>query len=378
MQVVNNQNPENRFMSAFRAPTVDEILGDIAHSSKRVAISAECLTDSLDMTTHRTMMGIHEVGQDNNKEVKALHKKMDKVLEWQRWIQELLHARIGQHAVPPPPDGTRFSMIPFTCPRNFSQSAAFYDFPFMQPLTPNALLDLLAIHPSAHLQDHHYILTRASRIDSATLARAMSLFARRELEQWLHTPQAAVLLVEGCEDRLIQNGKVAAISYVCAKLAGVLGENTAATALTFFCGLHNAPEDPLCGPSGLVRSLLAQLILALVGRGRVSESAALTGKEDEGLGSVGGMCQLFRRLLGAVKGVVYVLVDGISCFDHREKWHDDLFAVMECFQQAVRDETSASQVVVKVLFTNPGAGSLEGWGLVGDQRLRLRSGRCAF
>jgi len=87
----------------------------------------------------------------------------------------------------------------------------------------------------------------------------------------IRLPGSGIVLVNACGDRS-QTGPVSPISYTSASLVQALRKSQPkAVVLVFFCGRHVAGEDPLRGPQGMVRSLLAQLVFSMLQKGWVEE-----------------------------------------------------------------------------------------------------------
>lgn len=106
MYILTSSTSGSRVKSAFQAPNIDELLGDISNSSRKVKICAECLTDNLLVDDHKTLIDsyvkvteIHEVGQDTNQDVKELHKKMDEMMGAQKSLQGLLDEMSGKNSL---------------------------------------------------------------------------------------------------------------------------------------------------------------------------------------------------------------------------------------------------------------------------------------
>lgn len=186
---------------------------------------------------------------------------------------------------------------------------------------------------------------------------------------------------------------MAPLSHVCATFIQILNNsgsaeedsNTTKTTLFFFCGQHVTENDSLQGPQGLMRSLLAQLILTLVQNNWVPDSAPIKLLHKQGFGarelenfSLQDVCQLFHQLLSSVPSgsTVFALVDGISYFEHSEAWRGDFELVIGCLARITADE--ALGTLFKLLFTSPTtACSPALGGLDAHQRVRLRAGAVA-
>lgn len=91
----------------------------------------------------------------------------------------------------------------------------------------------------------------------------------------IRLPSSGIVLVNACGDRA-QAGPVSPISYTSATLVQALRKSQPrAVILVFFCAKHVAKHDPLRGPQGMMRSLLAQLVLGMLQRGWVEEYVSL-------------------------------------------------------------------------------------------------------
>lgn len=128
---------------------------------------------------------------------------------------------------------------------------------------PSELLELLDVHHFGHIEDQRRVLQLGHSLDREETARAAVMTKTPQFKQWMHSTISGVVLVEGCGSRP-QAGRVAPLSHVCATFIQVLKTDSLNTTLFFFCGQHVTEYDPLGGPQGLMRSLLAQLILTLV------------------------------------------------------------------------------------------------------------------
>jgi hypothetical protein len=127
----------------------------------------------------------------------------------------------------------------------------------------------------------------------------------------------------------------------------------------FFCGLHSSLNDTWYGPSGLVRSLIVQLLTKLDARDPdmetwnldfINDREFLQNLEEHSLADLG---LVLHKLLYQfpLDTHVYCIVDSISCFDVR-RLHRDLDTVVERFRIMVND--TKLRAVFKVLLTNPG------------------------
>jgi hypothetical protein len=207
---------------------------------------------------------------------------------------------------------------------------------------------LLAVDDEAH------IIRRGRSVDVAAIAQAATMFQTPQVQELLHAPQSGIVLVDGCADRS-QMSKVSPLSYICANLSAALQSGPPNVTLTFFCGQHVSSNDDLQGPQGLMRALVASLILSLLQNGLISDSMPLQLPnlpwEVENL-SLQDICELFHRLIRLVprNTLVYCLVDGVSYYE-RDEWQGDFNLMMMCFGRILDDEIL--DAFFKLLLTSP-------------------------
>jgi hypothetical protein len=244
------------------------------------------------------------------------------------------------------------------------------------PLTPRQLLGLMNVHHLRALEDEQHIIRRGHSLNREAISHAASMFQTTQVQQLLHSLESGVVLVNGCSDRS-QNTKISPITHVCATLTHALRRSDSANVvLAFFCGQHSTSKDDLMGPQGLMRSLIAHLLLSLVQNECISESApiwvsAFQGDFEEL--SFKDICQLFYHLVELVPKqiMVYCVVDGISYYE-RDVWKGDYDLMMECFGSIIANKAIAA--VFKLLLTSP---TVSRWlpDLTPHQRVSLRNMR---
>lgn len=244
------------------------------------------------------------------------------------------------------------------------------------PVTPRQLLGLMNVHHLGALDDEQHIIRRGRSMDSDAISHAATMFQTTQVQQLLHSPESGIVLVNGCIDRS-QNTKISPITHVCATLTHALRRSAGANVvLAFFCGQHSTSNDDLMGPQGLMRSLVAFLVLSLVQNEYISDSApiwfpAFQGDFEEL--SFNDICQLFYHLIGLVpKEIsVYCVIDGISYFE-RQGWNEDYDLMMECFGSIIANKAIAA--VFRLLITSP---TTCRWlpNLMPHQRVSLRNTR---
>lgn len=224
------------------------------------------------------------------------------------------------------------------------------------------------VHHLLAINDETHIVRRGHSIDAAATAKAATMVQTSQVKQLLRASQSGIVLVDGCADRS-QMSKVSPLSHICANLSARLKSGPPSVTLTFFCGQHLSSDDDLQGPQGLMRALVASLILSLD-----SMPLQLPNIHGEVKNlSLKDICELFHRLLRLVPGKmsVYCLVDGVSYYE-RDVWRDDFSLMMICFGSIIDDETI--DAFFKLLLTSP---TRSRWlaDLMPHQRVSLRGPR---
>jgi hypothetical protein len=126
----------------------------------------------------------------------------------------------------------------------------------------------------------------------------------------------------------------------------VLRDVGSTVALHFFCSQHVASIDDLKGPRGLIRSLLAQLVLTIL---RNQPDNLLD--TDDAIPTE-GFCQLFQHLLRRIPAHVTVLclIDDITRLE-RDSWSEDYKSLMNMLNGIIFDQEIRARF--KVLMTSP-------------------------
>ncbi len=395
-----------RALSPFRGLDIDNLLETVHSSSERVRICAESVQDDILVDTHKTVADSHEIARvirkttgDTGREVEEIREQVAEILRRQRSLKTTLDAISGKNGL--------FQFLLEHLSKSFGSSGSLGTFAHLSlevqksapepreqegerksqeeatpTITPSRLLALLNVNHLAAINDETHVMRRGKSLDSGAIGQAAVMIKTPQVEQLLHAPQSGIVLVEGCGDRSQATTRISPISYVCATLAQALrasdttGPNAGSTnvVLVFFCGQHVVNNDDLQGPQGLIRSLLAQLILILVQNEWMSETAPIKiPQEVTGSLSLEDDCWLFYQLLGLIprQTSVFCLVDGISYYE-RECWRRDYDLAIDVFAKIISDEKLG--ICVKLLMTSP---TTSNWlsNLAPHQRVTLRSVR---
>jgi hypothetical protein len=124
-------------------------------------------------------------------------------------------------------------------------------------LSASDLSEILAVpdvHPDSDLQ---YIFQRIdANCEEFTLAFGVN--TGEIFKQWQAEDESPPLFIEG--GLPVSSRRSTALSIVSTTLVKSLQDSARATSIYFFCGMHDKLQDPVCGPQGMVRSLISQVL----------------------------------------------------------------------------------------------------------------------
>jgi hypothetical protein len=218
------------------------------------------------------------------------------------------------------------------------------------------LFELMGLHEPLFLADDvEEVLRRGGDLDETAIGRATWLMVTDRFRDWLQYAdrRSDLVLVNGHMGD-IATGKVSPLSVFGASLVKVR-KAPQFVVLHHFCGLHAHRGDPLCGPSGMLRSLIAQLLLH--GHQRSGGAAGFPAMnamfvQDLAQYKLYALCELFRALVRQLDSAstVYCLVDNVCEFETTlGDWQDQLVEIIGLFQDMVRD--AEMEALFKVLLT---------------------------
>ena len=148
------------------------------------------------------------------------------------------------------------------------------------------------------------------------------------------------------------------MSLLCANLGLTLANlEPSAVFATFFCGLHvDAQRDDWYGPAGMIRSLLVQLLLALIDRESLDlefldKRSYVRGVESHDIQT---LCDMLHKLIRQFDSetTIYCIIDGVSKYDVDLRGsYPMLRLALQSIQSIVRDDNLRPKL--KVLMTIP-------------------------
>ncbi|KAK1658727.1 hypothetical protein BDP55DRAFT_637538 [Colletotrichum godetiae] len=96
--------------------------------------------------------------------------------------------------------------------------------------------------------------------------RLTSIKRDQTFQNWSKSTNSQVLVLSGMDFDVLHTDVVSTLSYMCSLLARTISRMYHAFPLAFFCRIHCDPEGPLPGATGLLRSLIPQILLSSNGQ----------------------------------------------------------------------------------------------------------------
>ncbi|KAL8926948.1 MAG: hypothetical protein Q9172_001609 [Xanthocarpia lactea] len=208
------------------------------------------------------------------------------------------------------------------------------------------LENMLGVDLEVIVYDKRMVTIEGAKDKPSSQARAHWLLSNPRFEHWLTAEEPQGLLVDGRGDG---SKKISPMSYLCALLSLSLQHTEPVVSFTFFCGLHVAEMDPIRGPSGLVRSLVRQLLDV---QHFHLEFIDLDFEEQLRQYDIGSLLDLFYSLFEQLPGdlVLFCVIDGVSFYESAGQI-DDLENVISFLADLTKRRDTGP--VFKLLLTTP-------------------------
>lgn len=208
-------------------------------------------------------------------------------------------------------------------------------------------------NPLFLVNDLGLVLRASNAIGHNGLSRGAWLLNMDRFKIWAQIPNSSsdLVLVDGHLGEYCR-GKISPLSVLSAIFAS-MNKNSHFMILTHFCGLHTSMADQMSGCRGMIRSLIAQLI---VNQRSYSRSTKVC-LDDELLHAIAqhdleALCQLFQALLNEVHPdvTIYCVIDDVSQFETTlGGWGEELYRVVHMMQTLSRQRRCGP--AFKVLLT---------------------------
>lgn len=221
--------------------------------------------------------------------------------------------------------------------------------------TDRLLLDL-SITSHQIVGDIEQVLRQSSRLDPFAMAQAQQLLRQDRFWSWYCQVSLDLIMVHGTFRNEGVLSRMSPLSATCATLVTtILRERPGDITLYFFCGQHTSPRDSLAGPQGMMRCLLARLLVEVRVRSQFDThldpnyANAVEGTRQHNMEA---MCLVFHLLLLHVPQgtTVFCIIDGVSWLDQPNHVADTLRMI-----QLLRSLTTDSRLRAnfKFMLTGP-------------------------
>lgn len=198
-----------------------------------------------------------------------------------------------------------------------------------------------------HLADISHILENSTRFNMDEMRLAYAVANSASIRDWLAATRG-ILFLNGSGD--MTAARESPISAALASLVFGIIQNPDAVVLRFFCGLHCEPNQAISGPSGLLRSLIAQLSFKYdFDLGFINNESYREGLREHDLQT---LCETFSAMVSQLPtdSELYCVIDGISWLE-TPRWREDLVAAVAyiCYLCV----NPVGQTHLKILISSP-------------------------
>lgn len=214
-------------------------------------------------------------------------------------------------------------------------------------LDSKQLLKLLAVDPDEYSRDLEVNLRHGRTLEPSLQNRGQLLMQSPEFRPWLSAASSRCLFVDDHSYSAAQ--RISAMSFGCALVIDGLKDESVFN-IQHFCGLHTGLDDPLRGPRGVLRSLLAQLArlesfhVSFVDLEKFEELRHFDARY---------LCGLFVDLIKQLPAgdVLFCIVDGISLlYANDDSLEETRLILRTLYNLACDNDVHA---IFKVMVTSP-------------------------
>ncbi|KAK1525907.1 uncharacterized protein CCOS01_08325 [Colletotrichum costaricense] len=206
---------------------------------------------------------------------------------------------------------------------------------------------------SAIQRDSEFVVFMGKSLNPQNQGRITSVTQDFRFQHWFKSMNSEVLTISGMELDALHTDLVSPLSYMCSILARTLSRINCARPLAFFCRLHCDPDGPLPGSTGLLRSLISQIVLSSsdqIDLGFLAETDLQTIRSYD----LEVLWGVFENVVNQLRsGVIFCMIDGVT-FLQSELHIRGMYLVMQWLGMLVKDiQARNSGLVFKVMATSP-------------------------
>ena len=252
---------------------------------------------------------------------------------------------------------------------NFQMTSIYMPQAIQPAINVQQLLSLLDLQPNDQPDDvveqiservradRDFIVFFGRSLSHHRLSRISFVMQNHLFQDWFKSMKSQTLVVYGMDTSFDVLETVSPVSFMCAILSQTVSRRDYTYPLNVFCRLHMDLVDPMQGANGLLRSLTAQVILAIINVQQQQLDLSFLGPtEVEAIRAkdLGWLCLLFEKLLQHIGvGIVFCIIDAVSCFES-EPYVAEMHTVMQFLNSLVEAvEASQSGLVFKLMVTSP-------------------------
>jgi hypothetical protein len=192
------------------------------------------------------------------------------------------------------------------------------------PITYQAELTSFMAVEDSHLRDISRVIKHSARFDIQEMKQAYAIANSTYTKSWLNAVRG-ILFLNGSGQ--ITVARESPISASLASLVFRIPEDPRTIVLHFFSGLHCESNQVISGPSGLMRSLIAQLSLKYdFDLAFINNEVYQDSIRDHDMQT---LCETFSAMVCQlpVDCQLYCIIDGISWLE-TPRWREDLVATV--------------------------------------------------
>lgn len=191
--------------------------------------------------------------------------------------------------------------------------------------------------------------------------RVTAIMEAPRLRAWLAGPVSDVLFINGNH---VASEHQPPTSFVSAKLVSTIqqgrdeqpgrsrqGSKPAILSLSYFCARHKHPKDLDAGPDGMLRNLLAQLLITWPD----FDLTAIERLRDIDNGNIDDLLSMFETLVDQIPAgvIVFCIVDAVTIMEDRTAWKEGANMLIGALAQLAQRHHADSHCLVKLLITSP-------------------------
>ncbi|CAA9963402.1 hypothetical protein PTMSG1_06770 [Pyrenophora teres f. maculata] len=222
-----------------------------------------------------------------------------------------------------------------------------------------ALLDMLDYDATVTESDLQNSLPNVYRLPKPAQDRILAIVRHHKFKSWMTDTKPSVLFLNG---HYTAHGSMrqCPTSFVCAKLAAIPWKREAekepslhhplrTITISFFCAQHLGRDDPYKGPRGIMKSLIAQLLVSYD-----FDTQVIGSLDKEDFESTELLCDAFKLLVDSLSADIVLIctIDDITEHEESERYKRRVGDVVEALAKLAYDDEER-RCLFKLFLTCP-------------------------